>query len=196
MLIYSNNEPKPAYIIKICLLGQAGVGKTCICKRLALDVFEAYTKPTIGLDFYKYDLPILIKKEEKICRLSIWDFGGQEQFKKFFQYYISGAHGIFMVFDLSDVQSLIQLDWWHEKLVEFGHKETPKMHVGTKLDLIKENTDKLKSNELVINRFLEKQNENKFIKTSSKDNINVLFAFKAMIKKVLNKYNFDFDEIP
>jgi GTPase SAR1 family protein len=77
------------------------------------------TKLTIGIDFYSSSVPVIIDGEEEIIRLSIWDFGGQEQFKKMFLYYIGGANGIFTVFSLIDLQTLIGLDWWYEKLIEF-----------------------------------------------------------------------------
>ncbi|GAG91555.1 unnamed protein product, partial [marine sediment metagenome] len=74
-------EDQPYYIFKICLLGKGAVGKTCIARRLCFDTFDANTRLTIGIDFYTYDLPILVDGDETFIRLSLWDFGGQEQFK-------------------------------------------------------------------------------------------------------------------
>jgi len=110
-------EEQPYYIFKICLLGQGGVGKTCIARRLCFDTFDTNTRLTIGIDFYTYDLPILVDGNETFVRLSLWDFGGQEQFKQMFSYYIHGAMGIFMVFSLINLNStLLGLDWWYEHL--------------------------------------------------------------------------------
>ena len=36
----------------------------------------------MGIDFYTYDIPIIVKGKEVFARLSVWDFGGQEQFKQ------------------------------------------------------------------------------------------------------------------
>ncbi|MFX1427983.1 MAG: GTP-binding protein, partial [Promethearchaeota archaeon] len=93
-----NKENKPIYIFKIVILGQERVGKTCIAKRLCFNTFEVDTKETLGIEFYTYDLPIIVSGDETFVRISIWDFGGREQFKKLFPYYINGANGIFMVF--------------------------------------------------------------------------------------------------
>ena len=71
----------------------------------------------MGTDFYTYDIPIIVKGDEVFARLSIWDFGGQEQFKTLFSYYIHGTNGIFLVFDLLDMESLIKLDWWYDNLI-------------------------------------------------------------------------------
>ena len=187
---------KPRYIIKICILGQGAVGKTCLAKRLCFNTFDTHTQLTIGVDFYSHDLPIIIDNKEEFIRLSIWDFGGQEQFRKFFLYYLSGANGIFLVFSLVNIQTLIMLDWWYEKLQEYGHKDTPRVIIATKSDLIdKFEDDSKKIDDLVIDRFLMRHSEKDFIKTSSKDNYNIEFSFKTLVEKVLNYYNFQYDRI-
>ncbi|GAI62111.1 unnamed protein product, partial [marine sediment metagenome] len=122
------HEVQPYYIFKICLLGQGGVGKTCIARRLCFDTFDANTRLTIGIDFYTYDIPLIVDGDKTYVRLSIWDFGGQEQFKKMFSYYIHGANGIFMVFSLFNLNNtLLGLDWWYEHLIKQNQKDTPKL---------------------------------------------------------------------
>ena len=184
---------EPYYIFKICLLGPGAVGKTCIVRRYCLDTFDMNTKLTIGIDFYSSNLPVIIDGKEETIRLSIWDFGGQEQFKKMFPYYIGGANGIFTVFSLVDLQTIRELDWWYEKLIKLGYKTTPRILVGTKNDLVKTN-DKSAVNELVIKRFMKRHKDTTFIKTSSKINYNIKPIFKEMTKLILEKNNFNYDE--
>ena len=188
-----NPEKKPAFIFKLCLIGNGGVGKTCIARRLCFDTFDANTKLTIGIDFYTYDLPTIVNGDETFVRLSIWDFGGQEQFKKMFSYYIHGANGIFLVFSLFNLNNtLLGLDWWHEHLIELGHQNTPKILVGCKKDLIKHPK---KVNELVIESFRKKHKGIPYFETSSKKNINVKKIFVDMTKTILDNNNFDYDKI-
>lgn len=185
-------EKKPTYIFKLCLIGNGGVGKTCIARRLCFDTFDANTKLTIGIDFYTYDLPIIIKGEENFVRLSIWDFGGQEQFKKMFSYYIHGANGIYLVFSLYNLNStLLGLDWWNDHLFKLNHQNTPKILVGCKLDLV----ELEKVNELVIENFRKKHNTIPFHKTSSKENVNIRKIFVEMTKTILDQSGFDYDKI-
>jgi small GTP-binding protein len=187
-------EKKPAYIFKICLIGNGGVGKTCIARRLCFDTFDANTRLTIGIDFYTYDVPIIINGEESFLRLSIWDFGGQEQFKKMFSYYINGANGIFLVFSLYNLNNtLLGLDWWNEHLEKLNHESTPKILVGCKYDLVEEDEKKL--NELVIENFRKKQGTIPYYKTSSKDNYNIRKIFLELTKTILDVNHFEYDKL-
>jgi len=185
-------EKKPFYIFKLCLIGAGAVGKTCIAKRLCFNSFDIDTKLTIGIDFYTYDIPAIVNGNKENIRLSIWDFGGQEQFKKLFHYYINGANGILMVFSLIDIQTLVGLDWWYDKLVEYKQQNTPKALVGTKNDLIKKID---KKDGLIIKNFQKRYSEKHFFKTSSKDNVNIKETFIEMTKNILEKNNLDYDKL-
>ncbi|NVM16221.1 MAG: GTP-binding protein [Candidatus Lokiarchaeota archaeon] len=186
-------EEQPYYIFKICLLGQGGVGKTCIARRLCFDTFNSNTRLTIGIDFYTYDLPILVDGEETFIRLSLWDFGGQEQFKQMFSYYIHGANGIFMVFSLFNLNNtLLGLDWWYEHLFKQSQSKTPKLLIGCKNDLVK-NLEKV--DELVIESFRKKHDKVEFFKSSAKENYNVREIFVEMTKNILDTHSFRYDKI-
>ncbi len=186
-------EDQPYYIFKICLLGQGGVGKTCIARRLCFDTFDANTRLTIGIDFYTYDLPILVDGDETFIRLSIWDFGGQEQFKQMFSYYIHGANGIFMVFSLFNLNNtLLGLEWWYEHLFKQKQNKTPKLLIGCKSDLVK---NRKKVNELVIENFRKKHDNVEFFKSSAKENHNVREIFVEMTRNILDTHSFQYDKI-
>ena len=189
------NSEKPIYIFKICILGQERVGKTCIAKRLCFNTFDLNTKETLGIEFYTKDIPVLVNGEETFVRLSIWDFGGREQFKKLFPYYINGANGIFMVFDLIDIQTLLRLDWWYEKLNEYNQGLTPRMCIGAKNDLVKSADEKTRVEELAIKRFMERHKENDFHRTSSKNNLNINLIFKELVLKILEKNGLDYTRL-
>lgn len=188
-------EEKPIYIFKICILGQERVGKTCIAKRLCFNTFEVDTKETLGIEFYTYDLPILVSGVKNFVRISIWDFGGREQFKKLFPYYINGANGIFMVFSLVDLQTLLRLDWWYERLGEYNQGITPRMFIGAKNDLVGKSDDKSRVDDLVIDRFMKRHGESDFFKTSSKENYNIERPFKELVVKILDNNKLDYDRI-
>jgi len=190
-----DRKEKPVYIFKITILGQERVGKTCIARRLCFNTFDVNTKETLGIEFYTKDLPIIVDGKESFIRLSIWDFGGREQFKKLFPYYINGANGIFMVFDLIDLQTLLRLDWWYERLEDYNHANTPRMCIGAKSDLVKTANEKTRVDDLVIKRFMERHEENDFYKTSSKEDYNIKLTFKELVIKILEKNKLDYDRL-
>jgi len=190
-----HENQKPHYIFKICLLGAGGVGKTCIAKRLCFNTFDINTKLTIGIDFYTHDIPILVNGEEAFTRLSVWDFGGQEQFKKLFSYYIGGANGILMAFELINLQTLIALEWWYDQLKKYNKIEVPRVLVGTKEDMIEEVSKQEIVKDMIIHQYMKKYNETEFIKTSSKENVNIQKSFKILTRRTLEDHQLPFDKI-
>ena len=178
------------YILKICLIGDGGVGKTSLARRLCYNTFSLCNQLTIGIDFYSYKLPIVINGNEKLVMLSIWDFGGQEQFKTLFRYYIGGVQGIFLVFDLLRMESLMKLDWWFNRLREYKLHNAPKILIGNKLDIARIEDKQLKVDRLVVEQFLQRHNEKDYIQTSAKENKNIPLIFKALVKKI-----FDFNNV-
>ncbi|MFX0070368.1 MAG: hypothetical protein ACFFAO_04680, partial [Candidatus Hermodarchaeota archaeon] len=92
-------------------------------------------------------------------------------------------------------QSLINLDWWYERLDELKFKHVPKIIIGTKQDLINKMNSKSKVNDLVVHQFLKKHDENDFFKTSSKENMNIIDSFKRMTAKILDDHNLPYKRI-
>ena len=185
----------PHYIFKVCIIGAGGVGKTCIARRLCFNTFDTETKMTIGINFYTYDLPIQVDGEKENLRLSIWDFGGQEQFKKLFPYYVNGANGIFLVFELVNLQSLLNLDWWYEQLADYKIDNIPFIVLGTKQDLTDKAESKIKVDDAIISSFLDKHSQKEFYKTSSKENMNILASFQILTKKILDSTGLNYDKL-
>lgn len=158
-------------------------------------MFDVNTQLTCGIEFYTHNIPIITDREDSYIRLSVWEFGGQEQFKKLFPYYINGANGIFLVFDLVNIETLTKLDWWYDRLIEHNMVDHPKILIGTKLDLVDEESKQFRNDELIIKEFLSNHGEMDFIKTSAKENINIQDIFKEMVKKILDLHKLDYERI-
>ncbi|KII60998.1 Ras-related protein Rab-1B [Thelohanellus kitauei] len=119
------------YLLKMIMIGDSSVGKTCILKRECDDSFQEEFIATIGIDFKIRFFQI----DDMVLKLQIWDTAGQERFKSITTSYYRMAMGIFIVFDLSRRESFEHLDFWMNLIDENADPESVKMLVGNKSDL-------------------------------------------------------------
>ncbi|EQB60164.1 ras small gtpases ric1 [Vairimorpha apis BRL 01] len=96
------------YLFKFILIGASGVGKTCLMNRFTDEIYENEQQYTIGVDF-KIKTILLDGLEVKI---HIWDTAGQEKFRAIISNYYRGAHGILVVFDMTNKESFMSLNDW------------------------------------------------------------------------------------
>ena len=85
---------------KVMLLGEIGVGKTSLIRRLVLDSFEGTYKPTIGVDLYRYTSEIT-DVEGRPLELIVWDTDGNFGESMFRHVYIKGASAALIVGDVT-----------------------------------------------------------------------------------------------
>ena len=119
------------YLFKVILIGNSGVGKTCMLSRYIDKVFDSNFLMTIGVDFK-------VKKLELNCKsikLQIWDTAGQERFRTINCAYYRGANGIILVYDVSNRKSFEDIRDWLEELDNNCSKETVRILVGNKSDV-------------------------------------------------------------
>uniref|UniRef100_A0A7S3EYH3 PH domain-containing protein n=1 Tax=Haptolina ericina TaxID=156174 RepID=A0A7S3EYH3_9EUKA len=118
--------------VKVLLVGDAGVGKTCVLQRFAEGTFVSSTRATVGMDL-KRTLVDLDGSGERLT-LQIWDTAGQEMFRSIIASYYRGAHGVLLMFDVSRAKTFDNLEGW---LTEVRSKCTDGVViilVGNKLD--------------------------------------------------------------
>ena len=94
---YSANEQQ----IKLLLIGDSGVGKSCCLLRFSEDSFTPSFITTIGIDFKIRTIEL----DGKRVKLQIWDTAGQERFRTITTAYYRGAMGILLVYDVTDERS-------------------------------------------------------------------------------------------
>ena len=118
--------------IKITLLGNPGVGKTCIISRYIDDVFDENNSSTIGANYSEK----VINKIGKEYELNIWDTAGQEKFHSLGKHFYKEAYVVCLVYDITSQDSLEQLkSIWYPALQKYGEKYTILAVVGNKSDL-------------------------------------------------------------
>ncbi|XP_028816258.1 RAB33B, member RAS oncogene family a [Denticeps clupeoides] len=129
----SSLPPPRTRIFKIIVIGDSGVGKTCLTYRFCAGKFPDKTEATIGVDFRERIIEI---DGEKI-KLQLWDTAGQERFRKsMVQHYYRNVHAVVFVYDVTSATSFRSLPAWIEECKQhsLGH-EVPRILVGNKCDL-------------------------------------------------------------
>lgn len=169
------------FILKILTAGEGGVGKTTLLHRYVEGRFSAETKMTIGVEFFLKETEI----DSKQCTLQLWDFGGQKRFRFLLESYVLGAKGALLMFDLTRVMTLENLEQWLG-IVRKGDPNLPVLFVGTKLDL----EDEIQVEDDYAQSFLQEYNLLGFLKISSKTGQNVGHAFEILTKKILERQTY------
>jgi len=167
------------FLIKLLLIGDSGVGKSCLLLRFSDDSFTTSFITTIGIDFKIKTIEL----EGKRIKLQIWDTAGQERFRTITTAYYRGAMGILLVYDVTDEQSFQNIRNWIRNIEQHAADGVDKILVGNKCDMEGE-----KVVETTRGQSLADEYGIKFYETSAKQNINVVESFTAIahdIKKRL-----------
>ena len=168
-------------LFKLVIIGDSGVGKSCILLRFADDTFTENYYSTIGVDFRFKCVDI----GERKCKLQIWDTAGQERFKTVTSAYYRGADGIIIVFDQTDRESFNNVQHWIDDISKYSTEEPSKIIIANKEDI----SDERKSVKMEDIAELEKKTGLEVIKTSAKTGENIDYAFKKLTQKLLIERN-------
>ena len=170
---------------KLCIFGEARVGKTSLTRRYLTGIFDLDVTMTMGAEiFVKY-----IEIENKRIALQIWDFGGEEKFKFLLPIYATGSNaGIFM-FDLTREATLKKIDDWltvFKKGIAPNEEKIPILMVGGKLDLQEERSC---SKEDAVN-LLKTHDLHYYIECSAKTGENIERIFEIIANAVTKSSGF------
>ncbi|KAI9848228.1 MAG: Nuclear control of ATPase protein 2 [Thelocarpon superellum] len=157
--------------IKLLIIGDSGVGKSCCLLRFSEDSFTPSFITTIGIDFKIRTIEL----DGKRVKLQIWDTAGQERFRTITTAYYRGAMGILLVYDVTDERSFNNIRTWFSNVEQHATEGVNKILIGNKCDwdekrLVSTERGQQLANELGI----------PFMEVSAKSNINVEKAFCSL----------------
>nr|GMD32167.1 ras-related protein RABF1 [Ipomoea batatas] len=164
----ATNDPKNLRV-KLVLLGDSGVGKSCIVLRFVRGQFDPTSKVTVGASFLSQTIAL---QDSTTVKFEIWDTAGQERYAALAPLYYRGAAVAVIVYDITNPDSFIKAQYWVKELQKHGSPDIIMALVGNKADL-------LEKREVSVQDAIDYAEKNGmfFIETSAKtaDNINQLF---------------------
>ncbi|EDO41018.1 predicted protein [Nematostella vectensis] len=163
------------FLFKLLLIGDSGVGKTCVLFRFSEDAFNSTFISTIGIDFKIRTIELDGKK----IKLQIWDTAGQERFRTITTAYYRGAMGIMLVYDITNDKSFENIKNWIRNIEEHASQDVEKMVLGNKCDMEdRRQVSKERGEQLAVEYGI------KFMETSAKASINVEEAFFTLARDI------------
>ncbi|XP_070341309.1 ras-related protein Rab-26 isoform X2 [Equus asinus] len=168
---------------KVMLVGDSGVGKTCLLVRFKDGAFLAGTFiSTVGIDFRNKVLDVDGMK----VKLQIWDTAGQERFRSVTHAYYRDAHALLLLYDVTNKASFDNIQAWLTEIQEYAQHNVVLMLLGNKVDSAQERVVKREDGEKLAKAGSGCLQEYglPFMETSAKTGLNVDLAFMAIAKEL------------
>ncbi|RYQ93327.1 hypothetical protein Ahy_B09g099599 [Arachis hypogaea] len=173
------------YLIKLLLIGDSGVGKSCLLLRFSDGSFTTSFITTIGAYYNNLydsiDFKIrTIELDGKRIKLQIWDTAGQERFRTITTAYYRGAMGILLVYDVTDEASFNNIRNWIRNIEQHASDNVNKILVGNKADM----DESKRAVPTARGQALADEYGIKFFETSAKTNMNVEEVFFSIARDI------------
>ncbi|CAM9486019.1 ras-related protein Rab-2A [Petromyzon marinus] len=167
-----------AYLFKYIIIGDTGVGKSCLLLQFTDKRFQPVHDLTIGVEFGARMITI----DGKQVKLQIWDTAGQESFRSITRSYYRGAAGALLVYDITRRDTFNHLTTWLEDARQHSNSNMVIMLIGNKSDLESRREVKREEGEAFA-----REHGLVFMETSAKTASNVEEAFINTAKEIYEK---------
>ena len=168
------------YSFKMIVIGDAGVGKSCLTNRAAKDKFLSDYSPTVGFEFLTFSTNI----ENKIIKLQIWDTCGQEVYRSLITNFYRNASLAMMVYAINSRESFFHINQWLKEVRLQSHPDVKIILIGNKSDL--ENERVVTTEE--ARKFKEENQILYFEETSAKSGLNTKEVFAEAARILYNEH--------
>ena len=177
--ILSENFPCHDFNFKIIMIGDSGVGKSCLIMKATKNLFENFYSSTVGFEFYTFN--ILIK--DKVIRLQIWDTCGQEMYRSLINGFYRSSSLAILVFSIDNNRSFEGLESWLNEIKEKGNPNIKIFLIGNKNDL----EDIRTVSEEQATKFYKEHGIDLFLEASAKTGFNAQKIFVEAARALLEQ---------
>ncbi|XP_018302449.1 ras-related protein Rab-37 isoform X2 [Mycetomoellerius zeteki] len=172
-------------LFKVMLLGDSGVGKTCLLTRFRDGRFLSGNYiTTVGIDFRNK----VVTVDDTPIKLQIWDTAGQERFRSVTHAYYRDAHALLLLYDVTNKTSYDNIRAWLSEIREHANEDVVIMLLGNKSDCGTERAVKREDGERLAQEY-----KVPFMETSAKTGLNVELAFLAVARELKARKSDDSD---
>ena len=169
--------PEYEHILKVVIIGDSGVGKSCILLRYVDELFTESFIVTIGVDFKFKTIDI----DDKKVKIQIWDTAGQERFRSITTAYYRGADCLIIVYDITNRETFNNVEKWIKDARNYIKHDIPIVIVGNKSD----RDDRIVSFEELKN--FSKEHNTLYIECSAKTGNHIEILFNDIAKELILK---------
>ena len=165
---------------KVIVIGDSGVGKSCLTNKATNNIFEENYNATVGFEFFTLNL----KMFNKIIKLQIWDTCGQELYRSLITNFYRNSSLAIIVYAINSEPSFESIDMWLKELRTHSNPDAKVFLIGNKIDLEKERKITKEKGE----KFKELNNLDLFMEASAKSGINAQNIFVQAAKLLYQDY--------
>ena len=162
------------------VVGDAGVGKSCLTSKASKGIFEETYAATIGFEFLAFN----VKINDKVVKLQIWDTCGQEIYKSLISSFYKNSSLAMMVYAINNKESFTHIESWLKEVKLQSNPDVKIFLIGNKSDLEEER----KVSKEEANIFKEENGINFFSETSAKSGINAKEVFIEAAKLLYSEH--------
>jgi small GTP-binding protein len=124
--------PRFDFSLKIVVMGDSGVGKTCLLIKYIKGIFQEALSSTLGVEF----MSKIVQAGERRIQLQLWDTSGQEIFRSVTRGYYRGAAGALICFDLTRRETFDHVGRWLHDVRDVARPDVVTFLIGNKNDLV------------------------------------------------------------
>ncbi|CAG9318204.1 unnamed protein product [Blepharisma stoltei] len=171
-------------LFRVIIVGDTGVGKSCLLLRFSENMFKETHTVTIGVEFGTKSIEI---KGQPI-KIQIWDTAGQESFRSVTRSFYRRADGVLLVYDTTARHTFESCEYWLNEIRQNSSQDADIFLVANQVDLVENGEQPREVSAEDGKEFAEKHELSGFLETSAKSGQNVQEVFTKFCTILYEKW--------